>query len=381
MARGHRLQFIDAARGSAMLFVLISHFGYTFFPTQTDTVPLTMRLVGMVASPTFAAISGLLIGFLYRTHASGFDRIRIMLADRGLFLLTIGHAVIYWSHPARLAGSLFLTDTIGACMIVCPLLVPRIRPRLRLVVSLSAYLASWVVLGSWHPHGLVVTVLKETLFGTLDQSVYGYAFPLVPWFSLDFACSALGDRLGVHYASGDSQAMQRLLGWTMACASLAALTLKAAHLAAKYVFHAHVPWLVTILTAPFQKQPPSLVYFLFYGSIGLGLVSMWLLLERRGWAPRARARAVALGQASLFVLVMQWYLYFPILAAVRGALPYATAWPAYFIASVLVIILPALLWRRRGYDRFVTVGYRAWYERRAQAGDPRAPVPLPGPAA
>src|SRR4051812_31427354 len=96
---GDRLQFVDAARGSAMMFVLLSHFGYTYFADQREATPLAMRLVGMMASPTFAAINGLLIGFLYRSQGVNFGRIRVKLADRGLFLLTVGHALIYWSHP------------------------------------------------------------------------------------------------------------------------------------------------------------------------------------------------------------------------------------------------------------------------------------------
>jgi peptidoglycan/LPS O-acetylase OafA/YrhL len=50
-----------------MFFVLLSHFGFTFFPNQADPVPTAMRFAGMVASPTFMILSGLILGFLYRT--------------------------------------------------------------------------------------------------------------------------------------------------------------------------------------------------------------------------------------------------------------------------------------------------------------------------
>jgi len=132
----YRLRFIDAARGNAMLFVLLSHFGYSYFLNQRDLLPTSMRLVGMVASPTFAVISGLLIGFLYRTHANDFARLQIRFADRGLFLLSVGHLAILGAHVGWSRMScLFLTDTIGVWMVLEPWLVARIRPRDRVATA------------------------------------------------------------------------------------------------------------------------------------------------------------------------------------------------------------------------------------------------------
>ena len=74
-AAHHRVQFLDAARGSAMFFVLLSHFGFAFFPNQSDPLPTAMRFIGMVASPTFMVLSGLILGFLYRTSPGSFERL------------------------------------------------------------------------------------------------------------------------------------------------------------------------------------------------------------------------------------------------------------------------------------------------------------------
>src|SRR5438067_11359234 len=95
-----RVQFIDATRGAAMFLVFVAHFADIFFLQTKAVVPVLMRAAGMVASPTFAMLNGLLIGFLYRTAPERFDRLRIKLVDRGLFLLTIGHIVIVGAHRA-----------------------------------------------------------------------------------------------------------------------------------------------------------------------------------------------------------------------------------------------------------------------------------------
>jgi hypothetical protein len=52
-------------------------------------------------------------------------------------------------------------------------------------------------------------------------------------------------------------------------------------------------------------------------------------------------------------------VYFTILAPLRIYLPFrSAAWPIYLVISIAVILLPALAWHRRGFNRFLTVGYR-----------------------
>src|SRR6476469_629014 len=89
-----RLQFIDATRGAAMFLVFVAHFADTFFIRPGDFTAVLMRSIGLISSPTFALVNGLLIGFLYRTRPADFAAFRIKLLDRGLFLLTVGHCVM-----------------------------------------------------------------------------------------------------------------------------------------------------------------------------------------------------------------------------------------------------------------------------------------------
>ena len=189
----NRLQFLDAARGSAMFFVLLSHFGFTFFPNQADPVPTAMRFAGMVASPTFMMLSGLILGFLYRTSPGSFERLRIKLADRravpfdrrpsrsscvapALHVAVLPHHGHHRRVHARAAVGSFEDSPAGP--------IGSERRSLRGQLGDCRTLAA-----RWALPALV----KETLFGSLtDQNYYRFAFPVVPWFSLDLASTSLG---------------------------------------------------------------------------------------------------------------------------------------------------------------------------------------------
>jgi len=365
-----REMFIDIARGVAMLFVLVSHFGITFFPDQLALVPTIIRNLTMLASPTFVIINGVLIGFLYRTRTKDFDRIRLRFTDRGIFLLAVAHLLVVGSHVAAYPiAFLHMTDTLGVCILIEPWLVTRIRPRNRVLLSAGLYVLSMMTLLWWHPENGLAIVLKETLIGSRMPSFYDYAFPVLPWFCLDFAATALGDRLGVHWIAGDSRAMQRTLARTAATCFSAGLLLTVG-----YVVGKHLRWLGSaglFLALPVQKQPPSPAYLLCYGSVGLGLISACLLVERTGFAQRIVARASAFGQTSLFAFVLQSYVYYSGVALVRGYFPLAAqVWPVYLSMTVVFIVVTSLVWHRRGYNRFLTVGYhllRAAQSRREAA--------------
>jgi hypothetical protein len=249
-----------------------------------------------------------------------------------------------------------MTDALGVCILIEPWLVTRIRPRNRVLLSVGLYVLSMMALLWWHPENGYAIVFKETLIGSRMLSFYDYAFPVLPWFCLDFAATALGDRLGVHWEAGDSRAMQRTLARTAATCFSAGLLLTAG-----YVVGKHLRWLGSaglFLALPVQKQPPSPAYLLCYGSVGLGLISACLLVERMGLARRIVARATAFGQTSLFAFVLQSYVYYSGVALVRGYLPLAAqAWPVYLAMTIVFIVATSLVWQARGYNRFLTVGY------------------------
>src|SRR5258705_10577989 len=60
-----RVASIDAARGSAMLFVCLAHFTNSyFFLNGRGDIGSNLVALGMLASPTFGIVSGLVAGCL-----------------------------------------------------------------------------------------------------------------------------------------------------------------------------------------------------------------------------------------------------------------------------------------------------------------------------
>ena len=77
-----------------------------------------------------------------------------------------------------------------------------------------------------------------------------------------------------------------------------------------------------------------------------------------------------IGQVSLFVFILQYYIYFSLLYSLH--LRPGHYWPLYFLISVALIIMAALFWHRRGLNRFITVGYHGKRTRLIAApGTPR----------
>jgi hypothetical protein len=201
-------------------------------------------------------------------------------------------------------------------------------------------------------------VLKETFFGRMEHGgFYVYAFPIVPWFSLELAATALGDRLGAYGSEGNVGAMHRLLLRTAAIGAAVAAALNLAYHAATRGGYAST-FATHAVGSPFAKMPPSLVYFLFYGAIGLVLISASLRLASVPRMAHVVRGLSTIGQTSFVVFVIQFFVYFTVLRAVRPHLPLAWAWPLYFGLSIVATLAPALAWHRSGCNRFLTVGYR-----------------------
>lgn len=371
---GRRLQFIDAARATAMLFVFVSHFADSYFHGGKDA-PVYMRPFTLIASPTFLLISGTMIGFLWRTRQD-FDRLRVRFIDRGLFLLTIGHLLITGPYLLRPhAGSfgatwhyLFTTDVIGVCMLIEPWLVTVIKPTRRVALSVAMFCASWIAVALWHPHTLLAEAVQETFFGSSTPVLYVYAFPLLPWFGLDLIGTVLGERLGELSLAGDDGAMLRLLWKVGAWSVLGGVALKIFFFAVRPFAGSSL--ILYAFTSPFAKNPPSLAYFLFYSGLGVGgILGGWLYLEQKGYS--ILNAAAAMGQTSLLMFITQSYVYYSGLYFLRPYLP-GYLWPIWLAASILIVLGLSAIWYRMGLNRYVTVGYRYLQERRtlnaAQAG-------------
>src|SRR5437870_5328374 len=97
-----RIQNLDASRGVALVLVCLSHFVAVYFGTKhvggLFQLPAFPIAIGMIASPTFVAISGTILGLLFVVQRDTFATLRLKLLDRAIFVLTVAHVLIACSR-------------------------------------------------------------------------------------------------------------------------------------------------------------------------------------------------------------------------------------------------------------------------------------------
>jgi hypothetical protein len=113
--------------------------------------------------------------------------------------------------------------------------------------------------------------------------------------------------------------------------------------------------MVYLLSTPMEKLPPSPDYLLCFGGVALVLIA--LLLRFSATIPTAITSVLgAIGRSSLFVFMLQFFIYYTFLFALRP-FPYRL-WPIALVASVAVIALPAMVWDTLDMNRFLSL--RVW---------------------
>lgn len=392
-----RIQAIDAARGAAMLFVLVAHFGNGYFH-RVGAISLRNAAwhVGMVASPTFMMISGLLLGYLYAVHREDFSSIQHKLIGRGIFLLTVGHLFILVAHVPYAGGFwqathwLFITDTIGLCFIIGPSIVRRTTPMRRLLLAAVIYEMSWLVTLIWRPESMLTAALKDAAIGPseLDRlHLWADEFPVFPWLAVYLASSSLGEEMRARIFSEGDRYARRLIGsvgvafFFLAAASYATIrifyrlvfrVLLSAADSGLPVYNA----LISPLSSITKKLPPSPVYFFFYGGVGLLMLYALLWAEQTGRFGRAFQLLIVLGQTSLFAFILQYYVFFSLLPLAHPT--YSPLWPLYLLASVTIVIVGCLFWHRRGHNRLMTLPILQVLTHLCTYCVPRRPLPPGG---
>lgn len=359
-----RIEGIDAARGTAMLFVCLSHFGLEYFRLMGDPPARVLSYtMGRIASPTFMLLSGITLGLLYEMRRNSFDRLRLQLIDRGLFMLTIGHALIVLSTLPR-EGSLsasiklgFITDVVGVAVLLGPLLLRNVGPVIRSVFAVWLYVVSLMLTGSWQADAGVWSGVRYLLVGTFPDAGPNN-FPLLPWLSVYLLGTVLGER-AARAEDRRTGGAERLIRYAGLAAVGLAVTAK---VTSWYVLPSGAGSLtvgsaIYDFFSPWQKLPPTPVYFAWFGGCGMLLVSTILWLARHGRAAWFIRAAAVLGRASLFVFILQFYVYY--FAFHLLALPYTSIWPAYLLGSIALIWLAAWWWDARGCQRYLTVGVPA----------------------
>ncbi|HEX9310405.1 MAG TPA: heparan-alpha-glucosaminide N-acetyltransferase domain-containing protein [Gemmatimonadaceae bacterium] len=366
-----RVASIDAARGAAMLFVCLAHFANAYhFVSGADDTGGYIVMIGLIASPTFVTVSGLVAGFLAVTRSSSFAALRRKLFDRGLFLLVVGHAILALSGIVTGRGFSaayrvgYITDVIGFAVMFGPALVTSLQARSRLLLAMSVFALSWAAVFLWIPTDGLPALAKHYLIGAPNPADWTRGdFPLIPWFAVYLAGTVLGERLGKHYLGKTSPAGHRFLA-TIGIGSISfAVAIKVGLTALKLSFPSFAqshPNLLFVLS-PYQKFPPGLVYVTFFGGAGMLLVAAILEAGRRRVLPLLLNQLRQIGLASLFVYVLQYYLYVVVLRGLR--LPYSPFWPVLFLVSIAILAAAAAGWNAIEGNRFLTVGIGALLKR------------------
>jgi len=332
---------MDAARGSAMVFVFLAHFVEVYF--KRHQIPLDLvYAITMFASPAFISISGATMGILYRTRGERFHQTRWHFIRRGLFLLTLGRALVLIAHVS-LAGGWeealrwgFMTDAIGLCLLLGPTFVEALRCHQRALLGLAIYSVSWIIILAWTPVEPFAGVVKEFLFGPFQPAsrFFKDVFPLLPWLGFFLVGTSLGEQLGNSLVEGKHERLMRttlLTGLVALGGSIALFGLRT--LQERVLGGASLE--LHLLLSPLLKLPPGPVYFLFYS--GSAFVLLWSLMRFQHLGPVEKYSSIVevLGRNSLFVFIVQYFVYFTLFALV--AFGPKILWPVYFVLSAITI--------------------------------------------
>ncbi len=376
-----------------MLFVFLSHFGEAYFLSNgKDNLLALSRTIGMIASPTFMIISGMMLGLLYQANPGEFGPTQKKLIDRAIFFITIGHVIILIGHIPLAGGFknalgwMFITDTIGFCILLGSLMITKLTMIERIVVSIGLFVFSWWVIYFLQPNHWLLRLLKEIFFGQhySQKHILSDVFPLLPWFSLYLISTCIGERFGQIYSSdhvGIRKASNFILVIAIACEILVFFVKGTQHLLS--YLHINSLWGINLISEKIfellqlrHKLPPSLFYFLFYGGIGL-MILFWLIrLEGNRFIQPYLNTTAMLGQTSMFVFILQYCIYFTIFPLLK--IPFTIFWPLIFIVSVLFIIWIANLWHRSGLNRCLSFNFWLCLARKSKSSGNCTPhVPIP----
>jgi uncharacterized membrane protein len=359
---GERIRSLDATRGTAMLFVLISHFGLTYFGRNgQEHLEDWFERAGKVASPTFMVLSGMMAGFLYAMRRESFRSTRLRLADRGLFFLTFGHVVIAVAHAPKLGRfdwalyEVYITDTIAFCIIVGPFLVEALRPRTRLVLGAALFAASWTAMELWPVHwhlwwraALVGELVTEPTYRTPI-----YTFPVLPWFATYLVSTSLGAAFAASLKRDGEAGAARLMLHVGGVSMLLAIVGAKAGAVARDAGLIAPQQLVATLVSVGCKRPPGPVYLLFHGGAGLLLLAATMAVDRLGRLEAWLRFTTRFGRTSFFLFVVQFFVFNVFFF--RARLPMSPVWPLYFAATVALVGLASWWWDAGGYNRFMTM--------------------------
>lgn len=355
-----RIKTIDAGRGLAMMFVFLSHFIEYYLNRHGKLDQLNhIWLVTRIASPSFMLISGITLGYLFYAKKSSFKLTKRKFIDRGLFLLTIAHLLIMISwipivnffHGSM--KSTFITDAIGLCLIFGALSISRIKPYYRILLAICLYAITWYVVALRNPKNTFLEIIAEMFCGELRKTYFYDNFPFLPWFILYLIGTVIGEKVGYLQLNGLQKRITVFLfkiGFIAISSSI--LILLGLKINLFYGFKEFNDTLLEFLSYA-EKDPPGLVYFLFYGGSGLVMLAFLnILIEHKFFTPLINILEIV-GKTSLFAFIFQYYIYFSVVVWFDP--PYWKLWPLFFLGTVIFIVIVIKFWYIKGFNKYLTI--------------------------
>lgn len=360
-----RLLGIDTARGTAMLLVCFSHFLLAVNEASAGAFqPGLMVTVTGVASPTFMAISGLTFGYLIAKSRPDPRRMRRWLVDRAVLLLLPVHLTLRLPHLAS-SGHLLnaftvieITDAIALAMLLNVWLVKLQSHVERLAVALAMFAVSWWLNLTWSPETVLLTGLKDVLVrAAWDTDSVMHGFAVLPWAAVHLSATVLGERMADIRRPVSWSPIVRIATKLGVVGVTGGLLAKLGELWWRETLDidrsSPIAEVVSTLTSPFGKYPPSPSYLAFCGGAGLILLAGVLAADQRGWFAATARRVAILGRASLCIWVLQAWLYW---GAVRHLpVPRLPLLPLYFVVTLGAMWMVAYTWDRHGWNRCLTL--------------------------
>jgi uncharacterized membrane protein len=366
-----RIVSIDAARGTAMLFSCLAHFGWWLEP-KYPLLESVLSSIGMVATPTFLLLSGATTGVLCASPKGRTIAHKYRLLNRGLFLLTVGHLLISLAeshHDGGLIKTIIgasIVDEIGLAMIFAgvfyiPLHDELVRRRIG-QTAIAAFLLLWLGAVLWHPDTQYLRAIRQALLGPdpNGNNLATYTTPTLQYLTV----FAMGLSLGSWFAkigrndALDFRVAKRLVAWGTRL-TLAVVTLCCARIAANRIgIPLSIPFGLDIALKISAKSPPSPAYLAFYAGIGMILTAA-LIRASRSDIPLLHAlvgKLSVIGRASLFVFVLQYFIYWTLPDAL-GIQPNPLSGPL-FIGDLVILWFAARWWGLVNGNRLLTIGLR-----------------------
>lgn len=352
-----RIFEIDVVRGTAMFAVCLSHFNFIYLYANighTYFFVIWIDIFCRFASPAFVIISGIMLGFFYQNQEKRWGETKTKLLDRGLFLLSIGHLLMMTGNIAKsldffdLLRWWYITDTIGICIIIGCILIPRIRVCGFMSLGVAMLMLSSTAVLLWHPGSTFLIAMKETLFGSLNPHFYNYSFPVLMWIGLYFLGIFSGRKLGFY--AKQSNKCEVLKGLRSSCLVLFGLAFAGKGIQTLFIEKASPAyWLGSVSV----RYPPSPTFLLFFG--GVTLLALWTVFKiaRAGKVKILLSPIAVMGRTSFFIFVIQYYVYFTLIYLLK--LPYTHLWPLYFLGSIVVIWLLSKIWDEKKLNRLITL--------------------------